>query len=254
MSYEWKTVYGSAIGTSHSRDGLVCQDAAAVFVGTESEHPFIVAVCSDGAGSASLSHIGSRITCDVFLRECKHRVQSCREDGLAASDIDEVLLEVRSELEQYAAANDCNLRDLACTILGVVATQDFAVFVQLGDGAIVVERSGTAGVVFWPQAGEYAGTTNFLTGEDILSAREYVTVPIEFDSIALFTDGPRTFGFGFQQSDTTCSFFDRVWEQLRNAVDCGLLSEALLRFLDSENVNRRTDDDKTLIVATRNRN
>ena len=61
----WKLVYGSVRGTSHVQSGQPCQDhCAGSVVG-----PNAVAACSDGAGSAELSHLGSRRAVERFLEE-----------------------------------------------------------------------------------------------------------------------------------------------------------------------------------------
>ncbi|MFL6449206.1 MAG: protein phosphatase 2C domain-containing protein [Bryobacteraceae bacterium] len=66
----WESAAASVIGTSHQKslEG-VCQDSHAVkFLDHASA---FVGVVSDGAGSASHAHIGSRLTCDVILREAE---------------------------------------------------------------------------------------------------------------------------------------------------------------------------------------
>ena len=71
----WKVFEAVATGTSHIERMTVCQDACRTWVGGDG---FFVAVVSDGAGSASLSEIGSRICSDVIVEQ----IASCLEEDL----------------------------------------------------------------------------------------------------------------------------------------------------------------------------
>ena len=65
----WRWVAASAIGTAHVRAGLPCQDSHAVFVVGEGDEQMLLLVCADGAGSATESQVGSRLTCDTIATE-----------------------------------------------------------------------------------------------------------------------------------------------------------------------------------------
>ncbi|MCI0560359.1 MAG: protein phosphatase 2C domain-containing protein, partial [Nitrososphaera sp.] len=65
---EWKFIKASVPGTSHKLYGIPCQDSALVtllYSNTDND-TVLVAVASDGAGSAVKSLDGSRMTCEVF--------------------------------------------------------------------------------------------------------------------------------------------------------------------------------------------
>ena len=68
-------------------------------------------------------------------------------------------------LDEEASNNQAAVSDYACTLLGVVASPSRIAYFQIGDGAIVIPSGepGTYDWVFWPQHGEYANTTNFVT-------------------------------------------------------------------------------------------
>jgi hypothetical protein len=155
-----------------------------------------------------------------------------------------------------AEALGCQPRDLACTFLAAVVGEQAAAFVQVGDGAIVVadprEPEGYCWI-FWPQRGEYENVTAFITDP---SAEDHLAHEVEdrrYDEIALFSDGLQRLALHFSSHAAHNPFFRPMFSHLRPAPPGYLAqeSDALAIFLDSAAVNERTDDDKTLVLATR---
>ena len=145
------------------------------------------------------------------------------------------------------------------TVLGVLAVvvgQGSAVYFQIGDGAIVESRREEPDryvVICWPQQGEYANTTNFLTDADA-AAKIFVGLKSgAIDEVALFTDGIQSLVLDYRTQSAHSPFFAPLfaWLRPRAAGHSPELSDSLARYLNSEKINSRTDDDKTLILATR---
>src|SRR5438067_2197255 len=136
----WKAVGTSVAGTSHVELNIPCQDSSAYARVVIGSAPALIAAIADGAGSACLSHVGSRAAVEFLLRTIPL--------GLASVfDIDENLVrqwleDTRSHLEEVAQQEECELRDLGSTILVAVLTDVLSIFVQIGDGAWVIERNG----------------------------------------------------------------------------------------------------------------
>jgi len=105
----------------------------------------------------------------------------------------------------------------------------------------------------WPDSGEFAGTTYFVT--DDAGARLRISRSSQrLDAIAVFTDGIERLALDFAQSKPFAPFFDGMMRPLAGVQIQGrssAISEKLGSFLASETVNSRTDDDKTLILARR---
>ena len=64
----WRWAGACAIGTSHIKSGLECQDRAACRTVETASGGVIVAVVSDGAGSAQEAAAGASIVCTEFHR------------------------------------------------------------------------------------------------------------------------------------------------------------------------------------------
>jgi hypothetical protein len=210
-----------------------------------------VVACADGAGSARLSQEGSALACRRFVEVACEALE--REGPEAVRDPERIrgwYGQVRRALEEEAAQREVPVRELSCTLLTAVVGENASVFAQVGDGAIVVREGGGYVPVFWPQVGEYANTTWFVTSPDMeqvlqVSSREPV------DEVALFTDGLQMMALHFASRSVHRPFFEPLFAALRGAAHPEDLVVPLRSFLDSPAVNERTDDDKTLVLAVR---
>lgn len=258
---KWKYVHASVKGTSHARIGAPCQDVAACEILTNAnDNETLIAVVSDGAGSASRAEIGAALACQLFISEMRAFFES---DNIA-SDITRDFVQgwitsFQSEVVLRSEAEGLKPRDFACTLVAVVISSDTAAFLQVGDGAIVVRwndgstKSGY-GCVFWDDEGEYVNQTTFLTEMMAIETFKFTTVSHRIDEVALFSDGLQRLALHFQSRTAHAPFFQSMFAPLYT-VDCNgivtSLSASLTAFLDSPAVNERTDDDKSLILATR---
>jgi hypothetical protein len=105
------------------------------------------------------------------------------------------------------------------------------------------------GVVFWPQSGEYANTTNFLTADRFAEQLEFITADGGYTDVALMTDGLERLALRFDSRTPHAPFFDPFFQALRSAEDHTGLNAALQEFVESASVRERSNDDKTLLLA-----
>jgi hypothetical protein len=248
----WKTVYDSVRGTSHIDADLPCQDACRV-VELEVENGTMLVVCSsDGAGSAAHSAEGAEIACDTFIRIARRELNCA--DLCKYVDRSTVLGwcdEIRLQIESRATELSVETRQLATTFLVAIVGESSALFFQIGDGAIVTWEGDAYRAVFWPQSGEFANTTNFLTDEDFGEHVECICCERGTGELAVFTDGLERLVLRFADRSVHEPFLAGMFATLRNVDDTEPYFEFLRQFLNSPKVNERTDDDKTLILATR---
>jgi hypothetical protein len=245
----WKLILDSVVGTSHTQTNQPCQDyATGRLVGEET----IVLVCADGAGSASRSEFGSRFVCTGLL----NIIASALENGLELKEITrEQVVEwhgaVRRRLSLEACRDNVDLREFATTILTAILGPSQALFSHIGDGVIVYGDGDEYRTPFWPQQGEYVNTTYFLTGSDFEDHLLIEGIERRIDEVALLTDGLQPLALHYASRSVHSPFFEPMFTALRGANDPEEFREPLKAFLNSPAVNSRTDDDKTLVLATR---
>src|SRR5262249_31382935 len=109
------------------------------------------------------------------------------------------------------------------------------------------------GHVFWPDRGEYANTTHFVTEDDAIEHLHFATISRRIMEAALLTDGLQSVALNYHQQTAHEPFFRGLFSPLRTATEgCSReLSDSLAAFLASPRVNEKTDDDKTLVLAGR---
>lgn len=253
---KWKYIFASETGTSHKKASLPCQDSSyCEEILTKDNSSVLVAIVSDGAGSAIKADVGSKLACRLFAKEIK----SFFETGRCINDvtlefIQEFILYFQDASSMLAKEEGFTSRDFACTFLAAIVGESSAVFVQVGDGAIVIsseENLNDYSCVFWPQQGEYANMTNFITDANVLNNIEYKFFTHQIKKLAVFTDGIQHLALHYQTQTAHSPFFRSMFNWLSKE-PIGFsqeLANSLAIFLNSQKVIDITDDDKTLILC-----
>jgi serine/threonine protein phosphatase PrpC len=254
----WRFAWASVIGTSHIRDGLPCQDAASCFVVPGSNGmQALVAVVADGAGSAPRADEGAALACRVMTEVAAGCLLDGGLDRINATFAAEALEAVREAIKDRATEDGSGSRDFACTLLAAIIGLDRAAFLQVGDGVIVRKDEAAPGGwswVFWPDRGEYANTTCFVTSPDAIERLQFTAIDGAVDEVALLSDGIQNMVLNMRERIAHPTFFERLSTPLRTRPSAGYddeHSKAIADLFYSEMVNRRTDDDKTLVIASR---
>lgn len=246
----WTWARACCRGVSHIRQGTRRQDALSCLA---ANHHTLVAVVCDGAGSASYGGEGASLAVRCITRhalEHLRTVGTLPEDELIWSWTDHV----RDLLGKVSAKHGLERKNFASTLVSVIATPTQTIAFHIGDGAAVgrVSSTQTWETLTWPEQGEYASTTYFLTDEP--SVRLRISRPEHvFDAIAVFTDGIERLALSFADSKPYEPFFTGIIKPVEQSsvMGCDLpLSQKLATYLDSPAINERTDDDKSLIIAS----
>lgn len=181
----WRFAVARTTGISHRRLSLPCQDRLACrVIGAQT----LVAAVADGAGSAALAEQGAEVAVETVIEWLSHALDVGRSDYPAM--LREAAAVARDAVLIAAQQHGSEPRDLASTLLVVVVGPSGGGALQIGDGVIVVSDGANGWCwVFWPQRGEYANTTHFLTDEDAAERLQIEQLVAKVTDVALMTDG-----------------------------------------------------------------
>jgi hypothetical protein len=258
MAAQWRYVRSSVVGSSHIQNNMPCQDASACTTTTTSEGEHVlVAVVSDGAGSAQHAEFGSQFACTLLIDSAIQHIRSgCPLRDINRDWVREWLLYLQHEMTALANAEGTSLRDYSCTIAAAMVAEDMAVFFQVGDGVIVVSSHSEPNEyswMFWPHHGEYVNETMFATDRRALDTFDFDLVENRIEEVALLTDGLERLALHLESQTAYRPFFEPFFTTMRSAPKgfSEELSGQLGAFLSTPRFDERTNDDRTLLLATR---
>lgn len=250
----WKVIGQSVVGSSHVLVDRPCEDAINYRTITlKNGDDVLVGFVSDGAGSAMYAAEASatavRIGVDLVNEMIDTRVIVNDRSVLILAE------NIFDNLKKQAEALGVPANEFSCTLLGFVIFPNKACFIQIGDGAIVRnDGSGHFTWVWWPHNGEYQNTTAFLIDDPNFSNLKTRVIEERIDEVAVFSDGLQMLALNYETETVHQPFFNDLLKWLRLAKEddhIAILNKKLADYLNSDTINNRTDDDKTLLLATR---
>lgn len=251
----WKYVAVSVCGASHTRIGKPCQDRFQIQVFDD----LIVAIASDGAGTAELSGKGAEILGEAFVELAEADIVPLRE-ALAGDPLAWVRMGIeraRSKCVQLLVEADGDeidthgIRSFNATLVGCVADQTQGFLFHIGDGlGAALESDGTV-TYSYPKNGEYSNETFFFTEADWSENLSIIRFG-PFSEILLMSDGVTPFALASNKQDLEQRFVTPLLNYLRATPDSDdRLALALRATLASERANEISGDDKTLVWLSR---
>lgn len=250
----WKAIGRSVAGTSHTAIGKGCEDAICYEVLNAKNGSKVLVCCiSDGAGSAAHAAFASTYTVNKVLEFARHLIS--HDDDLSEAQIYALAEDVYYGLEREAIQNETSINEYACTMSGCIIMEGKSAFFQVGDGAIIRDDEANGySAIWWPQTGEYHNTTYFITDDSGFANFHVMVTDTPIHEVAIFTDGLQMLALNMETSSVHQPFFRDLFNVLRHADSeekTSVLNRKLAEFLNSDRINQRTDDDKTLFMATR---
>ena len=241
----------SVAGTSHLRNGLHRQDRFDYCV---LDSVTITAVC-DGAGSAPRSESGAELAAKSAVTAASRELRKLKtppDPETLAQLLRRSVQCSRQRIAEVASLTGYPLNSYATTLLLAVQTEHLVGGAQIGDGAIVVSDGAGEFLTFtYPQNGEYANQTNFLTSGNAMDCLEVRVETLQPRYLAMFTDGIQNLVLKQPDQVPQTPFFSRIFQWLERQTDNMHVQTELDALLRSPQVTQRTDDDLTLVLAIR---
>jgi len=246
----WRVVGASVCGTSHEKTGQSCQDA---HYWKLLPNGVLVAAVADGAGSAILGERGATVASQAAVEILSSHLTAERlpesDENWTALLIDAIKA-AQKTIEAEAVTQEVSPRDLATTLILVVACPDLISVAQVGDGAAVVSDCEDNLIALTiPQSGEYINETTFLTSQDAIEAAQINIQHGPMSHLAVFSDGLQMLSLKMPHGRPHTPFFSPLFRFVSNVTDQTEAQEKLTGFLCSPKIRERADDDLTLLLA-----
>jgi hypothetical protein len=234
--------------------GRACDDALHYNV-IDTKQPndtLIVCVC-DGAGSAKYGALAADTVATRMVTLVTEQITG----GIPLTEnlIYSTAVAVREKLVTMANESETDITEYACTLLGAILHPEVSAFFQIGDGAIVrYDTDDNYVPVWWPDNGEYLNTTTFLIDDPELTNLKISVTETQQTQIAIFTDGLQMLALNNEMRTGHTPFFAGLFPSVLGADTPdkeAILNQKLADYLQSDMINARTDDDKTLFLAAK---
>lgn len=251
----WKIIGQSVIGSSHIQSGKGCEDAIQYETVTLADgDEALICFISDGAGSAQFAQEAAKASVAMATELAADLLADEKEP--TDQHLLQIAEQVYDHLNEQANIAGVPKNEFSCTLLGFILLPKKAAFLQIGDGAIIRnDGSGHFTHIFWPHNGEYQNTTAFLIDNPNLPDLRTKIVDEAISEISIFTDGLQMLTLNHETETVHQPFFTDLFKWLRMAREeahTSALNIKLTDYLSGPVINSRTDDDKTLLLATRN--
>ncbi|MBR1756570.1 MAG: protein phosphatase 2C domain-containing protein [Alphaproteobacteria bacterium] len=239
-----RTVATSLRGAWHKAKNLPCQDCCR----SKTKNNKLVAVVSDGAGSAKYSSIGARIVCETL---CDLLVNS--DMAHIEKDVIKAITVARDKLILHRlnkSKTATGLVDFSATLVGVFYQQNRGIFFHIGDGAGIAFKQGDYSdfVISEPENGAFSCETYFYTMTDWQSCLRF-TPFADKNRLMLMTDGVTGFVFSDDFYRIRQAFLLPVVDYLEKEERSTYAEKVLRNTLEDKKAQRLNADDKTIFWA-----
>lgn len=230
-------------GRLHVAKKIPCQD----FYQYACSGNKLVAVVSDGAGSAKYGKIGAKMVCETLvnvlintpLKDMEEAVKKAIETARGRLIIHR-LNKSKSEEE---------ILNFSATVVGVAYHKNHGVFFHIGDGAgIALHAEGGKYTLSRPANGQFSCETYFYTMNNWVDSLRFTKIE-KANALFLMTDGVTNFALTDDMCKLKNGFIEPIYQYLKNEPSKMRALKALHNTLDAGKARKLNSDDKTFLWA-----
>ncbi|MGQ9608415.1 MAG: PP2C family serine/threonine-protein phosphatase [bacterium] len=247
---QWHVISASIRGTNHEKRGLPCQDSNYWKVTSGN---ILISAIADGAGSASLSNIGAEIAVNSVVEYLSYKVSEpdlINDDTFIKSLLIDAIKSAKDAVESKALELGEASRNLATTLIALIATSDMVAIAQIGDGAVVIEDCNDKITTYTsPRNSEFINETIFLISPNAIETAQICIRRVSIKNIAMLSDGLQMLALKMPDGEAHPPFFLPLFRYVSKMIDKSEAQSEFEAFLRSPRIAEKTDDDVTLLIA-----
>lgn len=237
----WNSVQCAIQGRSHVKTGIPCQDKTFCL----NENGVYVIALADGAGSAKMSHYGAEVVSKKICHILASKFEAFynESDGVAIKRV--IIGDLIKELEIFSENQECEIKELASTLLSVAVRNGKYIIVHIGDGVIGYVKNNELRIASFPENGEFINTTIFVTSKDALGTMKLMKGELKgITGFVLMSDGTEISLYD-KRNKTLVPVLKKLMD-LSQKIDCKYLQSEIEKGF--QNVIKKTMDDCSLIM------
>lgn len=240
----WNSIQCAVQGRGHIKTDTPCQDKTRFLYENETS----VIALADGAGSAVMSHFGAEY---VTKRICELLTQQFdiyfnEDDGAAIKRV--IVGTLMDGLEKLAQDIDCEVKDLASTLLVAAVKDGKYIILHIGDGVIGYVKNEELKIASHPENGEFVNTTVFVTSKDALSTMKMMKGQLNgITGFALMSDGTEASLYN-KREKSLAPALKKIMD-LSQVIKSDCLQSEMERSFENVIKNSTTDDCSLIILV-----
>ncbi|MBE6451882.1 MAG: protein phosphatase 2C domain-containing protein [Alphaproteobacteria bacterium] len=235
-----KIIATSVAGAHHTNLKQSCQDYNCHKIGKN-----LVAVVSDGAGSAKFGKTGAKIICETLCDILKNAdFKNIKKYVLSAinSAREKLIIHRRNTYK-----SEQGIEDFAATLVGVVYKNGQGIFFHIGDGAAIAFKNNYNDfIISRPENGDFSCETFFYTQHEWKENLRFTHFE-KASTIILMSDGVTNFSFSDDFNKLEHNFITPIDVFLKNTPSKSKAIKALTNTLKNPKAQKINPDDKTLV-------
>lgn len=241
----WNTIQCAVQGKGHIKTGIPCQDKTySLFL-----NGVRVIALADGAGSAKLSHYGAETSTKFICQELAENFDSYffNEDGLLVKQL--LIQKILKELTEKSKSLECELKDLASTLLVVAIKENNFIIFHIGDGIIGYLKNRELKIASQPENGEFINTTVFTTSKDVIMTMKLIKGNLgDINGFVLMSDGTEESLYD-KRKKSLAEILKKIMESSL-ILDIEKLQEQLQHSFENI-IREKTTDDCSIVIMTK---
>ena len=243
----WNVIQCAVQGRSHIKSDIPCQDKTYSAVDNDTQ----VIALADGAGSAKLSHYGAETVTKFICSELTEKFDIYFSDNDGASVKQQLIEGMLKSLSKTANQLECEIIELASTLLFVAIKNNQFIIAHIGDGVVGYLKNDEMKIASQPENGEFVNTTVFTTSKDAIVTMKLIKGSLgEIQGFVLMSDGTETSLYS-KKERKLADVLKKVM-QMSTIISVDKVQEQLEQSFENVIVNATTDDCSIAMLVKRN--